>query len=216
MRILVLGATGMTGSQVVSRALDAGHDVTAFVRDPARLKVTDLDRIRVAVGEVTRDRTAVAAAAEGCGAVVSALGSGHTLKSVLSPTVMAEAMPVVVAAMGEAGVARLVLLSSLGVGDSWARTPALLKALYKPSLNRVFADKAAGERALRDSDLDWTLVLPPMLSNGPHTGRYTAGTDLRLGGAPRISRADVADFMVGQAEATTFSRAAVVLAPGQR
>ena len=216
MRILLLGANGMTGTEVVRRALDAGHDVTAFVRDPTRMKVVDPARVRVAVGEVTRDRAAVAAAATGCDAVISALGSGRSLRSLRSPTVMADAVPVIVAAMAEAGVSRLVFLSSLGVGESWARTPLLLKALYKPALSAVFADKAAGERALRASALDWTLVHPPMLSNGPHTGRFTAGADLRLSGAPRISRADLADFMVRQAESGAYSRTTVVLAAGQR
>lgn len=212
MRILVLGATGLTGTQVVRRALGAGHEVTALVRDPARLEVSGA-ALRVAVGEVTRDVAAVTAAAEGCDAAISALGSGRSLKSVLAPAVMAEAMPVIVRALDGAGVTRLVFLSSLGVGDTWARTPAPLKAMYRPALSRVFADKAAGERVLRASDLDWTLVCPPLLSNGRYTGRYAAGTDLELSGAPRISRADVADFMVAQAGSDAFSRSTVFLAP---
>ncbi|SEO80044.1 Putative NADH-flavin reductase [Actinacidiphila rubida] len=211
MRILVLGATGLTGTEVVRRALAAGHEVTALVRDPARMRVRD-PAVTVAVGEVTRDRAAVTAAAEGCGAAVSALGSGHSLRSVLAPTVMSEAVPVIVRALPDAGVGRLVFLSSLGVGESWAVTPPSLKALYKPSLSRVFADKAAGERVLRASTLDWTLVCPPMLSNGPLTGRCTAGTDLRLRGVPRISRADVADFMVTEAAAGAHPRSTVVVA----
>jgi putative NADH-flavin reductase len=167
----------------------------------------------MAVAEVTRDVAGVTAAAEGCEAVVSALGSGRTLRSVLAPTVMTEAMPVIVEAMRGAGVTRVVFLSSLGVGDTWARTPLPLKAMYRPALSRAFADKAAGERVLRASGLDWTLVCPPLLSNGRYTGRYSAGTDLRLSGAPRISRADVADFLVAQAGSDAYSRATVLLAP---
>jgi putative NADH-flavin reductase len=212
MRILVLGATGLTGTQVVRRALGAGHEVTALVRDPARLEVSGA-ALRMAVAEVTRDVAGVTAAAEGCEAVVSALGSGRTLRSVLAPTVMTEAMPVIVEAMRGAGVTRVVFLSSLGVGDTWARTPLPLKAMYRPALSRAFADKAAGERVLRASGLDWTLVCPPLLSNGRYTGRYSAGTDLRLSGAPRISRADVADFLVAQAGSDAYSRATVLLAP---
>lgn len=210
MRILVLGATGKTGTHVVRSALAAGHSVTAFVREPARMRVQHPD-LDVAVGEVTSDAAALAAAAEACGAAISGLGSGHSLSSVLSPTVMTDAMPVVVRALSEAGVQRLVFMSSLGVGGTWALTPPALKVMYKPALSRVFADKAAGERVLRASELDWTLVCPPMLTDGPRTGRYEAAERLRLGGMPRISRADVADFMVSQVENSTFSRSVVLL-----
>lgn len=210
MKILVLGATGKTGTHVVRSALTAGHSVTAFVREPARMRVRH-PQLDVAAGEVTSNAALLTAAAQGCGAAISALGSGHSLSSVLSPTVMAEAMPVVVGALREVGVQRLVFMSSLGVGGTWPLTPASLKVMYKPALSRVFADKAAGERVLRASELDWTLVCPPMLTDGPRTGQYEAAERLRLGGMPRISRADVADFMVSQVESGTFSRSVVVL-----
>jgi uncharacterized protein YbjT (DUF2867 family) len=210
MKIIVFGGTGKTGRHVVRQALDAGHQVTVFVRDPAGLDVQH-DRVQVAVGQVTSDQEAVTAAVAGQDAAISALGSPRTLSGLRSPTIMSRALPVITRAMTDASVDRLVHLSSLGVGDSMSLTPPLLRVMYKAALGPVFADKAAGERSLRDSALDWTLVRPVMLTNGPHTGRCTAGESLAPTGLPRISRADVADFMLAQLQSPAYSRRTAVL-----
>jgi putative NADH-flavin reductase len=210
MKIIVFGATGKTGRQVVQQALDAGHDVTAFVRDPARLQLDD-PRLRVAAGQVTVGQAAVTAAVDGHDAVISALGSSQTLRGMRSPMIMSQATPVIIQAMTETGVDRLVFLSSLGVGDSYAQAPPVLKLIYKLFLGPVYADKAAGERLLRDSSLNWTLVYPVLLTNGPHTGSYRSGESLELTGMPRISRADVADFMVSQLSSPAYKRAFAVV-----
>jgi putative NADH-flavin reductase len=210
MKIIVFGATGKTGRQVVQQALDAGHDVTAFVRDPARLQLDD-PRLRVAAGQVTVGQAAVTAAIDGHDAVISALGSSQTLRGMRSPMIMSQATPVIIQAMTETGVDRLVFLSSLGVGDSYAQAPPVLKLIYKLFLGPVYADKAAGERLLRDSSLNWTLVYPVLLTNGPHTGSYRSGEFLELTGMPRISRADVADFLVSQLSSPAYKRAFAVV-----
>jgi putative NADH-flavin reductase len=210
MKIIVFGATGKTGRQVVQQALDAGHDVTAFVRDPARLQLDD-PRLRVAAGQVTVGQAAVTAAVDGHDAVISALGSSQTLRGMRSPMIMSQATPVIIQAMTETGVDRLVFLSSLGVGDSYAQAPPVLKLIYKLFMGPVYADKAAGERLLRDSSLNWTLVYPVLLTNGPHTGSYRSGESLELTGMPRISRADVADFMVSQLSSSAYKRALAVV-----
>jgi putative NADH-flavin reductase len=210
MKIIVFGATGKTGRQVVQQALDAGHDVTAFVRDPARMQLDD-PRLRVAAGQVTVGQAAVTAAVDGHDAVISALGSSQTLRGMRSPMIMSQATPVIIQAMTETGVDRLVFLSALGVGDSYAQAPPVLKLIYKLFLGPVYADKAAGERLLRDSSLNWTLVYPVLLTNGPHTGSYRSGESLELTGMPRISRADVADFMVSQLSSPAYKRAVAVV-----
>jgi putative NADH-flavin reductase len=214
MKIIVFGATGKTGQQVVRQALEAGHEVTAFVRDAARLDLRD-PRLRVTVGEVTTDQAGVASAIKGHDAVISALGSEQTLSGMRAPAIMSQAMPVIIRAMTDTGVGRLVFLSALGVGDSYREAPALLKVIYRMFLGPVYADKAAGERLLRDSALDWTLVYPVLLTNGPHTGAYRSGEHLKLRGLPRISRADVADFMLRQVKDPTYSRATVVMTSGK-
>jgi putative NADH-flavin reductase len=214
MKIIVFGAAGKTGLQVVRQAPDAGHEVTAFVRDPARLQIHH-PHLRVAVGQVTTDQEAVTSAVEGHDAVISALGSAQTLRGMRSPTIMAKATPVIIQAMTDAGANRLVFLSSLGVGDSYAQAPPLLKVLYKLFLGPVYADKAAGEQLLRDSTLNWTLVYPVLLTNGPHTGSYRSGESLKLTGMPRISRADVAEFMLSQIQSPAYQRTVAVVTSGK-
>lgn len=195
MRIAVFGANGATGREVVRQALVAGHEVTAFVRSAAKAP-QERPGLRVAVGEVTYDQSAVDAAVAGQDAVLSALGSTRSWQGLRHPAVMAEAVPVIVRAMASTGVRRLVFLSALGVGGTAGDVPPVPRALFRMFLGPLFADKQAGERVLRDSGLDWTLVYPVMLTNGPHTGAYRVGEHLGLKGLPRVSRADVADFML--------------------
>ncbi|WP_327286946.1 NAD(P)-dependent oxidoreductase [Streptomyces sp. NBC_01198] len=210
MRIVVFGSTGATGRQVVAQALAAGHEVTAFLREPAKAPPAR-DGLRVAVGQVTSDQAAVTAAVSGADAVVSTLGTERTWQGLSSPTVMARATPLIVRAMEETGVGRLVWLSGLGVGDTLAQVPALPRLSYR-ALRRVYADKAAGEQTLRRSTLDWTLVYPVMLTNRARTGRYRHGEYLELSGLPTVSRADVADFILGRVASGDYLRKIAVIA----
>ncbi|HET6294084.1 MAG TPA: SDR family oxidoreductase [Kribbella sp.] len=209
MKIVVFGATGPTGRQVVRQALDQGHEVTAFVRDAAKLDLRH-PSLQVTVGQVTTDEDAVASAIKGQDAVISALGSERSG----TPTVISQAIPRIISAMGEAGVDRVVFLSAFGVGDSYREAPLLLKVGYRLVLRRAFADKAVGERLLRDSPLDWTLVYPVLLTDGPRSGVYQVDEHLRSGRPWRISRADVADFMLAQLQDRSHIRATVVLTSG--
>lgn len=211
MRIAVFGSTGATGRQVVARALAAGHEVTAFVRDPAKAPPAR-EGLTVAVGQVTSDQAAVTAAVAGADAVVSALGAERSWRGLRAPAVMAEATPRVIAAMREAEVARVVWLSGLGVGGTLAEVPAVPRLAYRALLRRVYADKAAGERLLRRSELDWTLVYPVMMTNGAATGRYRHGERLDLRGVPTVTRADVADFMLGRLTAGDYLHKIAVVA----
>ncbi|WP_329171791.1 NAD(P)-dependent oxidoreductase [Streptomyces sp. NBC_01477] len=210
MRIVVFGSTGATGRQVVAQALDAGHEVTAFLRDPAKAPPAR-DGLTIAVGQVTSDQAAVTAAVTGADAVVSALGVERSLRGLRSPGVMAAAAPRIVRAMQDAEVGRLVWLSGLGVGDTMAEVPPLPRLSYRV-LRRVYADKAAGEQVLRRSPLDWTLVYPVMLTNRARTGRYRHGEHLELRGVPTVPRADVADFMLGRLTAGDYLRKIAVIA----
>lgn len=210
MKLLVFGANGRTGRQLVAQGLDAGHEITAFVR-PRATAPDPHPRLRVAVGEVTADHDAVRAAVEGQDAVLTAFGSPTTWHGVVSPDLTVKAMPLIVRAMREARVRRIVHLSAHGVGDTAGQAPPVYWAVYK-ALGRMFADKAAGEEILRASDLDWTLVYPAMLVGGPLTGRYRVGEHLSLRGVPRISRADVAHFMLVETTSSTYLHSTVQLA----
>jgi putative NADH-flavin reductase len=209
MRILVFGATGPTGLEVVSQGLEHGHDVTAFVRDPGRLGPL-APRVRVAVGDVTRAQSALAvdAAMQGRDAVVSALGVRAALRS---GGLMASAMRAIVPAMEAHGVRRIVLVSAMGVGASGRDAPLVPRLMYRLLLGDIFADKQAAEDRVRASGLEWTFVYPTGLTNGPRTGAYRAGERLGLRGFPTISRADVADFVLRELESPRFVRRVAVV-----
>lgn len=200
MRIVILGATGRTGSRLLAQALELGHEVTALVRSPAKLprrlyrpleggSVSPL--LRVVVGRV-RDRQALAGAVRGGEAAVSALG-GRVRKE---GRIRTEGTAALVGAMEAAGVRRLIVESAFGAGDSRDRGP------YCRWIRRVvgseFEDMEAMEAVVRSSRLDWVLVRPTVLTNGRLTRRYRVAEDLEVGWLPRISRSDVAHFMLAQ------------------
>jgi len=206
-KVLVLGATGGTGRAVVSQALQQGHDVVAFVRNPQRLAVTH-DRLRVLTGSVTDDGQALAAAVLGQDVVISTLGVGNSLKS---SGLIARSVPAVVRAMESQGVRRLIFTSAYGVGATRGDVPLLPRILMSLLFRDLYADKEAGEGDLRRSNLDWTLVYPVTLTNGPKTGRYRVGEHLALHGVPRVSRADVADFLLTRVEDRAYLRKGVLI-----
>ncbi len=194
--LVIFGATGGAGRALVQQALAQGHPVTAFVRDPARLDIQDT-RLKIHVGDAT-DLAAVRAAVSGHDAVICALGVPARSRSGLR----ARGTECIVAAMQAVGVRRLIVLSSHGVAETREELPAFLRYIVVPLyLSRVFADHEAQEQVVRGSNLDWTLVRPPHLTNGPATGDFhrgvTAGTRTKM----KISRADVAAFMLAQLDA---------------
>lgn len=205
--LLILGASGGTGRQVVAQALDLGHEVTAFVRRADRLPVTH-ERLRVITGQLPQDVTALDAAVRGQDAVISALGVGQSLKS---GGLIERSMPVLVAALERAGVRRLIITSAYGVGTTFQDVPLLPRALIRVLLRDLYADKHSGEEILRRSGLDWTLVYPTTLTNGPKTGAIRAGERLQLAGLPRISRADLASVLLAQIEDRTYLRKGVLV-----
>jgi putative NADH-flavin reductase len=208
-RILVLGATGGTGKAVVAQALALGHEVTVFVRDPNRLE-SNRDRLRVLVGDVTDAGDAIRAATRDQDAVVSALGLGRSLTS---HGLIARSIPIIVRAMEADSVRRLIFMSAYGVGATYRDTPLLPRILTRTLLKDMYADKNAGEAELRriGDGIDWTIVYPVTLTDGPETGRLRFGERLDLRGLPKIARADVADFMLAQLDDATYSRKGVLV-----
>ena len=206
-KLAVFGATGGTGRLLVEKALEAGLEVTAFVRDPARLSLRH-PALRVVVGDVL-DPDAVGAAVAGQDAVACCLGAPALSKARLRTRGTA----VIVDAMERHGVHRLVCQSSYGVGDTAELLPWFLKWVVVPLyLSRAFADHDAQETLVRDSELAWTLVRPPTLTDGPATGVIVHG--LRLDPsvlAMKVPRADVAAFMLGQMGSDAYLRQAPVV-----
>ena len=202
MKLTVFGSTGRTGRELLAQALDQGHDVVACARTPTKLEGVAHARLRVVAGDVL-DPASVADAIAGQDAVLFAVGTGAQ-----RTTLREDGTRMVVEAMSKAGVRRLICLSSLGVGDSRANLSFFTKyVIVSVFLRHAFADHERQEAVVRRSALDWIIVRPPHLTDGPRTGVYRHGfptTDRQITG--KISRADVADFMLQQLTDDTYLR----------
>jgi putative NADH-flavin reductase len=209
LKLLVLGATGRTGHEIVTGALCEGHDVTALVRDRGRLTIQD-PRLRVMVGSAT-DPATVDQAVAGHDAVLCTLGP-RSPRELLRSVLMRASVPALVESMHRHGVHRLVLLSALGAGESASGAPLAPRLAFRTILRQVGADKALAEDAVRASELAWTIVYPPALTNGPATGSYRHGERLELGASPKVSRADVAGFMLAQLADDAYIRKGAIVA----
>jgi putative NADH-flavin reductase len=243
MKLLVFGASGGTGRQLVEQALAQGHLVTAFVRNPAKLAITH-PNLRISQGDTLRYGT-IEPAVAGQDAVLSALGIRPPVITFIVVTILCQlavrflvlprlavwfislGIPLVallvlfrrnaklsdatrniIRAMEQHGVKRFVCQSSLGVGDSWGKLGFLYNFLIIPLFLRgLFADKAIQENLIRQSNLDWVIVRPTALTNGPRKGAYRAGSNIGHWFFPtKISRADTAEFMLKQLTATDYLR----------
>ena len=194
MKLVIFGATGGVGRQVVEQALEQGHIVTAFVRNPAKLDI-EHSNLMLFPGDVM-DLTAVEQAVQGQDAVVCTLGSGQKLTG----TVRSEGTRQILQAMEKTGVRRLICQTTLGAGDSWGSLNFYWKyIMFGLILRNVFADHQRQEQDVLQSGLDWTIVRPGAFIEGDRTGHYRCGfpgTDKTS--KLKISRADVADFILKQ------------------
>jgi putative NADH-flavin reductase len=199
MKIVVVGAAGGIGRHVVEQSLQAGHLVTAFLRDPAKLRLRH-ERLAIVRGDVL-DADALRSAIAGHEAVVSAIG----VRSRAPTTLYSEGARRTLAAMAAEGIRRYIGISASPIHPGRNDT-LLMRAFVKPIVRQLFkdhyADLARMERIVRASGLDWTIVAPPKLTDGPLTGRYREAIDLDVPNGLSISRADVADYIVRHLEAT--------------
>ena len=203
-RLLVLGATGGTGRQLVAQALERGFSVTAMVRNPSKLTITH-PQLTVVSGNVL-DAASVEAAVRGQDAVLSALGH----KRFYPPNrILSAGTANVLRAMETHGVARFVCETSLGIGDSAWRMGVYYTLFTIPVvLPFYYWDKTRQERVIAGSGVEWVIVRPGLLNNGEKRGRYRHGRVGSFLWTVRISRADVAAFMLDQLESDTYLRAA--------
>jgi putative NADH-flavin reductase len=203
-KLTIFAATGGVGRQLLEQAVDAGHDVTAVVRNPAKLSRP----VRAVTADMTAaDPAAVEAAVAGADAVLSGLGP----RSNADAGVAARGTRAIVTAMQATGVRRIVAVSAAPVGTvATPRRPNppkhdpgdgffmrhLLSHVASVTLGQVFADLAGMEDVLADSGLDWTVVRPPRLTGKPATGRYRTAYGQNLRGGLSVPRADVAQYML--------------------
>ena len=200
MRVVVFGATGKTGQHVCRKALEQGHQVTAFTRSPHKVEQSD-GNFGVARGDVS-DAESVAAALTGHDAIVVALGSN----GLRDKTTLSIGTSNIVAGMFRHDVNRLVVLSAAGVSESWAQISWLPRIAFMTLLRNIYADHAAQEAIVKESLLDWTIVRAAILKDGPASGVYTASNSGKIG---HIRREDLADFLVKQIDDDTYGRQAI-------
>lgn len=204
-RVLIVGATGGTGRQLVMQALERGYEVTALVRDSSTLDVVH-PRLTTMQGDVL-DEGCVLAAMRGQEAVLSALGH----KRYFYPTrILSEGTRNILRSMATHGVPRLVCETALGIGDSAGRMGLYYTFFVIPViLPFYFWDKTRQERIIARSNVEWVIVRPGVLTNGEKRGRFRHGRNVgSFLSTVRISRSDVADFMLNQLASDTYLRTA--------
>ncbi len=192
MNLLIIGAARGVGRSLVDMALDRGHRVTGLVRDPLRFGRMR-PKLRLIEGDILC-ASAVAEAVEAQDAVCIGIGIAPTRAPV---HVFSAGTGTVLAAMKEARVQRLLCVTGIGAGDSRGHGGILYDRIIQPLLLKtIYADKDRQEALVRASRLAWTLVRPGFLTNGPYTGRYRVVSELGGITATKISRADVADYLL--------------------
>jgi putative NADH-flavin reductase len=193
MKLTIFGATGATGKCLVTGALAAGHEVTAAVRDPGRMTIPPSARLHVVTANVM-DPAAIGPVVAGADAVLSALGPHGTGPT----TVSQDSVRGIIQAMDKTGVRRLVTISGAIVTDDGLGffMRYLVFPLVRIRLRNVCADMRAAEREVRASQLDWTIIRPPTLTNKPARGSYRIAIDRNLAYGSTLSRADLATCML--------------------
>ena len=209
MKITVIGASRGTGALAVEEALRHGHEVTAFARHPEKLEIEHPSLLRVS-GDF-HDADSVDAAIAGRDAVI-VTASATSLKGFKeNPSYFSQGTALVIDSMKRHNVRRLLVLSAFGVGESRASVGFLVRKLVVDGLlRRPFRDHERQERQVKESGLEWVIVRPSRLTDGPALGKSLR--KIEPGPVPSaISRADVADFLVAAAERDDWVEKAVHL-----
>lgn len=207
MNVLIFGATGRTGKPLVEQALAAGHNVTAYVRNASKLTLKHA-KLKAVEGNLNETQK-MSEAMKGQDAVLIALGQTKGG----SKTVMEEAAEVITNVMNKTGVRRLITLTGAGVaqpGDEPKTFNKFMSFMLNLLAKDVLKDSAKHADIVRSSTLDWTIVRVPMLTDGERKGNYRIGK-VGVDDGPRISRADVADFMLKQVADKKFIGQAPVI-----
>lgn len=200
MNILIFGASGLTGHHLVKLALMTGHTVTAFVRNPVKLKIEHA-QLKIVCGNVINYEL-VEKTVTGKEAVISALGAGNPFKYDQS---VVDGIKNIIKAMEINKVSRFIYMSTMGVEGSRNQAGFIIKFIAPKLLTTEIAGHQAREKMIRQSRLRWTIVRPPILTNGQHVGQWRHGETIHSKGFKvSISRADVADFMIRQLTDDSF------------
>lgn len=210
-RVLIIGASGGIGLHAVQLALQAGHQVRALARTAEQINI-EHPALEARSADAT-NAEAVRAALDDVDAVIHVVGVAPSLRRMCTPIdVFSKTTSVLVPEMARAGVRRLVAVTGFGAGESRRALSTPERIPHRLFLGTAYDDKDRQEAIIRESDLDWLIVRPTILTNGRGRGRYKVLTSADTWRNGLIARRDVADFLVREAMSPTHSRVAPVLA----
>jgi putative NADH-flavin reductase len=199
MKILVLGATGAVGRRLVSEGLARGHQISAFVRNARKLQQQS-PNLKVVVGNVL-DEASVSRAIEGQDAVAYAVG----VRSPRRTTLFSDSTRKLVRLMEAQGVIRLVCITGVGAGETKGHGGFLYDRIGYPLITKnIYVDKDRQEKIIRGSRLEWTIVRPTVFREGQAKSEFQAVTDVTGVVLRRISRLEVANFVLEELENSRF------------
>jgi len=208
MRLLIIGASRGIGLETTRHALDAGHDVRALARSADAIAIWH-PKLEKMPGDALKAED-VEAALAGVNVVIQTLGVG--LGDLLHPVhLFSDATRVLIAAMRSRGVKRLICVTGFGAGASRASISCLQRLPFQIAFGRAYDDKSVQEKLIQESELDWTIVRPGVLTSGPRTSRYRVLSEPSQWRNGIVSRADVAEFLVRQIGDQAYIRKAPVL-----
>jgi len=208
--VLIIGASKGIGFEAVKRALACGHSVRAMARSADRLRLSD-ENLEKWPGDALSGED-VRSALEGVDTVIQAVGIAAGPDMVLGPVrLFSKSTSILMPAMEEAGIRRLICVTGFGAGDSRASIGCLQRIPFRILLKRAYDDKDVQEALIRESHLDWVIVRPGVLTNGNRTGRYKVLVDPKAWRNGLISRADVAHFLIQQIDNDAYLRKTPVL-----
>ena len=205
MKITVFGSAKKTGREVVRQALDRGYTVTAYARNPQKLDIIH-SNLTVVSGELS-DKDAIKTAVQGAACVISALGPYFTVRD----TALSDGVSNILSAMKESGVSRIIQLSTISSpdpNDGKDFRAKMLVGMVKRSYPGSYAEIVRIGQMVRDSDMDWTLVRIALLNDKPLSKKLRVGCLGQKIVRTNVSRADLAWFMLEQAESSEHSRKA--------
>lgn len=209
MNVAIFGGTGVTGLLVIQKALSAGHRVTAFARTPSKISIQH-SNLSIVEGELT-DIDKIESAVKGVDAVISVLGPTGKSKGL----VISNGIKNIISAMQKHGVKRLIATATPSYKDKKDKFQfgfAFGVFMVKSLLKDTYQDIVETGEQIAKSQLDWTIVRLPMLSNNPPTGKlnvgYTGDGQVKLFS---LSRADLADFLIQQLDDKTYLRQAPII-----
>lgn len=200
MKITVIGATRGIGLALTELALESGHEVTALLRDPGKMKLTP-PKLRIVTGDI-RNQASIEAVLPGQDAVCVCIGVPPSRKPI---DTFSQGARNLLAALQKTPEVKLVSITGIGAGDSRGHGGFIYDKLILPLLLKtIYEDKDREEAIIKASTVDWMIVRPGMLTNGIRSGQYRVLTDMTGVKAGKISRADVADFILRQLTHPTY------------